>query len=100
MSKTSATLFLGCLLTSEVRMHLAESPLWKERHFQPEAIEGLQEVRWGEQSYLGKRIEEKRLCLGEIATHDAGVRRALSRCCPAVDFDTAHLFLIPQILLH
>jgi hypothetical protein len=90
-------LFLGTPLTSEVRMHLAESSGWKERHLLD--AERLEEGRYEEETYLGSLLPHDSLSIEQLQKEEERVRDSLSRFCPQLDQGHLSFFLFPQIFL-
>lgn len=90
-------LFLGTPLTSEVRMHLAESENWKQRHLLD--AERLEEGRYGEDLYLGYLLAADSLTTQQLQQEEERARTCLGQFCPELDQDHLSFFLFPQIFL-
>lgn len=82
-------LFLGCELTSELRMHLKQSFSWKEAQM---LSKGLTEAHFEGKNYIGQRLEKNQLTLMEIKSLEKNLKRDLNEHCP--NFDAARLKII------
>ncbi len=92
--------FVGCLIDSEVRMHLAYSDVWKrEQVIRTDEGETLDKIKHEEKEYVGHTIDHATLSLDEVHEHEQYVRRALSRYCPELDVDKFKISVISQLFL-
>ena len=98
--KVTVNLFLGCLINSEVKMHLNYSDLWKrERVIRSEEGERLEQIRFANKDYVGASLKEKQVTLERLEEFEAGVRKALARYCPELNVETVKLNVIPQLFI-
>jgi hypothetical protein len=91
--------FVGCLLTSEIRMHLKESKLWSQASIAPPQERELVETRFQRHDYLGRFLVEKEIPLPELKRIERTLRNSLQTYCPKLDGDRLMFCLFPQIFL-
>jgi len=96
MATTTTKIFIGCPLTSEVRMHLEQSSSWKSRSLGSDVR--LEEVRFDGRDYLGAMVDGS-LSKGEIEGHEQQFRHQLSLFCPRLECGSIPLVLIPQVFV-
>lgn len=92
-------LFVGCVLTSEVRMHLHESPAWKQALIAPAHERDLVEIRFQGEQYLGRFVEKQELPLHELKTIEQQVRGSIQTYCPQLNLERLSCCVFPQIFL-
>lgn len=97
ISKIEIRLFAGFLLSSEIRMHLNQSPLWKRSSFEKESP--LIETHHSQQDYLGIFLEESHLPLTQVEQTDQMLRNRLAQYCPNLGIDHLSILLFPQIFI-
>jgi hypothetical protein len=96
----SLKLFIGCLINSEVKMHLNYSSEWKqEQVIRSESGEALEKVRHAEKEYVGRGLSQEAVTVPELEELDQFLRSALARYCPELDVDKLNVVLIPQLFL-
>lgn len=85
MSNLSVKLFVGCLISPEIRHLLRDSSAWKEKSiaWQSES-NGLKEIRYENHEYFGKYIESKEVPLPKIKEIEQEIRAILDMHCPEV----------------
>lgn len=89
--------FVGCPLTSELRMHLKESPAWNQASVDPE--HKLIETRFQKQDYLGRYFEGEQLELKELRRMETEVREHLQHFCPKLNSERLGMVVFPQIFI-
>ncbi len=92
-------LFVGCTLTSEIRMHLNESRLWNQAQVAPRQERDLIETRFQQQEYLGRFLNEKELAIPELKEIEKGVRSSIESYCPKLNSDRLSFCVFPQLFL-
>lgn len=98
--RVQTRLFVGLLLTSEVRMHLNQSEQWKqEQVVRNESGETLQSLRYQDKEYIGSMLTTALLPLEELRTLEDSVRLVLNRYCPELQTDKMKIFVFPQLFL-
>lgn len=93
-------LFVGFQITTELRMHLNQSIMWKKaqivKEFEPNH---LVEVRLQEISYMGKFLDEPAVHLSELQKHDVELHEKLHEYCPMLKQEKFKLFILYQQLI-
>lgn len=95
-SGITTRLFIGCLLTSEIKMYLSGSSEWKTAQIEKTH---LLECRFEDKDYLGLFLEGDTPDLSEIQAIETKIREKLEVFCPALSLDTVHLILFPQVFI-
>ncbi len=92
--------FVGCLVNSEVRMHLNFSDLWKtDQVIRSDDGDPLDKVRHEDKEYVGVTVSDPVLSEEELGMREAYVRRALERYCPELEVERFKMSVIPQLFL-
>ena len=95
--KLTVKLFMGFLINSEMRMHLASSIAWKEAQILKEMNPNhLLEVHFQEENYVGKFLPEACIKLSEIKQYEAEVRERLLTYCPTLKQEKFKLYILSQ----
>lgn len=92
-------LFIGCPLTSEVRMHLNESRLWGQAVIAPLQERELLETRFQQQEYLGRFFDSDMLALDQIKAIENSLRKNIHTYCPKFNADKLIFCVFPQIFV-
>ena len=88
-----AKIFLGYLLSSELRMHLNNSDEWK--HGQST----LKEVRFQENTFVGSFLEDNEFSLPQIQEYTQELKKELAIYCPNLNIDSLSPKLFSQIFV-
>jgi hypothetical protein len=84
-NKTSTKLFLGCLLTSELKMHLNSSSDWQNAKMEPQESCVLKEVLYENKKFIGFYLEEEKLTLKTLKEHECKLRTIIESFCHSLD---------------
>lgn len=95
-NKLESKLFLGCCLTSEMRMHLDKSIQWKHATIM---AEGLQVVHYQGKDYLGLYLDAKKASLQELNALQKSIQVQLHMYCPKLETDHIEICIFPQVFL-
>jgi|GEM_PF-5773579 len=72
-------LFAGCLLTSEIKMHLRNSSAWHNAQLEPGH---LITVPYESKEYLGRYLNKERHTIQDLKDVQMILNRTLAACCP------------------
>lgn len=72
-------LFAGCLLTSEIKMHLRNSSAWHNAQLE---TNHLLTVPYESKEYLGRYLEKERHTLQDLKDLQFEINRTLATCSP------------------
>lgn len=95
-TKIDSKLFIGCRISSEIRMHLNKSIQWKHATI---LAEGLKEVCYQDKEYLGFYLQSKKLTIKELGFFQQNIRQQLHIYCPALATEQLEIFIFPQVFL-
>lgn len=97
--KTSIKLFLGCSLTSELKMHLNSSVEWQNDKIDSKRPDLLEEVLYEKQKFVGLYLKEKSLTLESLKEHEATLRLKISSYCSRLDCTKLKCFIFSQFFI-
>lgn len=98
--KLTAKLFIGYPLTSDIRMYLKQSEVWKQAKIDKESgSRDLLETHFQDRDYIGKYITHEGLTLQELKQIEISVCDSLLHYCPQLSQETLKIYLFPQIFI-
>lgn len=98
--RVKVKLFIGYLITSEIRMHLNQSNNWKQDNIAPERpTEALSEVHYQNKDYIGRFLTQDYLAMPQFKLVDQEMRRVLQSYCPNLNLDSLLTYTFPQIFV-
>lgn len=101
IKQTSTKLFIGFLVTSELRMHLNNSQAWKNAQVTPDhANHELFEVHYAEQDYIGCYLTQEKLTLTTLAELEKQMTEKLTVYCPKLDYSRFKCYIFSQFFIH
>lgn len=100
-SRVTVRIFIGCLVTPELKMHLAHSLLWKEASFMKSySQEALVETHFQNKSYVGIYASDSQITLIHVMNFQQKIRALLFDYCPKLaGIEKLSLFVFPQIFV-
>lgn len=100
--RVTVKLFIGAKVTPELRVHLAQSHLWKEATIVSAAEKGiLVQTHFHNNTYIGLYVEEEYLTLPAIHDLQLAIRQQLSNYCPKVHaVNQLPLYIFPQMFVN
>lgn len=101
LDKVFAKLFIGVLVTSEVKMYLNQSLRWKNAQIinDPEAGE-LIIVRFHDHDYIGCYSSVENVAFSELSSYDKHVLEKLQSYCPNLPLKAQKVSIFSQIFIH
>ena len=99
-SKTTAKLFAGFLLSSELKMHLNSSTEWKSLAVTPENSQEFQLIQYDEKKFVGHYLPEEKLTLNEIKAYELQMTQKLLSYCPKLTGKHLKFSLLSQLFIH
>lgn len=91
-------MFVGILATSEVRMHLTQSMLWKQITIvREEKGAELQQVHYQGKDYVGFYLEEQAADLIQIQKYEEAVKEKVQKYCPDLDCRKQPVVIFGQV---
>lgn len=97
--KTSVKLFLGCSLTSELKMHLNSSLEWQAGKIESGRSDLLKEVLYENQKFVGHYLEEGILTLESLKEHEGQLRLKINSYCTRLDCSKLKCFIFSQFFI-
>lgn len=95
--KVAVKLFIGYEAKAKMRQELGSSQAWKLASLSPDV---LKQVRYQDQDYIGRFLNEETTTLKELKEAARSVRKALQPCCPNCNLDHLTQVVFAQIFLH
>ena len=98
--KKCTKLFVGFLLTSELKMHLQASALWKNARFTPDGqADTLREVSYEKAEYIGRYLDAEKITLSSLAEIERLVAEKLQLYCPQIDSSKLNGSVFSQLFI-
>ena len=99
-SKISSKLFVGCQITSEVRMHLNQSIQWKHAGIiSTNSGVRLQQVHFHGKDYFGFYVADQMISLFALKELQQKIRQELKGYCPDLETETISVCVFPQVFV-
>lgn len=98
-SKVSERLFLGCPLTSELRMHLNQSILWKHQKIAADPGLKIQEVHYEGKDYLGIYLKLEKISLSDLEKQKLFLSEKIKEFCPKFSPEGLGFFVFFQVFI-
>ena len=93
-------LFIGCVINSEMRLHLSLSQLWQnDKLFNQREELALKEISYQSKEYIGILLATSHIAFEQIQIKTEFIRQKLEQYCTAVCYETLKIVLLPQIFL-
>ena len=89
-------LFAGCLLTSEMKMHLRQSSAWKNAQLEPNP---LVETPYQGKDYFGRYLDHEKHTVQNLRDIQIEINTTISCCCPNLAGREFEIKLFPQTLI-
>lgn len=93
-------IFIGIEMSSEVKMRLNQSHLWKDAQLisgtDPAA---LKEVQYQQKSYVGRSMPYKEVTIKDLDTEISDILKILAEYCPQLKLDKNKAIIFPQVLI-
>ena len=96
MAHMNVKLFVGTVLTREIRMLLNESHEWKQDQF---ISKKLVEVHLHDKNYIGHYSQDQQLSLTKLKEEKDTICKELALYCPEYDLDSFKFYIFPQIFI-
>lgn len=90
-------LFIGCLLTPEIKLFLEQSKLWQQQRIGKNAP--LTTIHFKNKEYIGTFISQKQPSLAELQKQETTIKTLLAEYCPEFNTDTINTKIFSQVFL-
>lgn len=97
-SKISIQLFVGCLLSVDIKRQLYQSPQWKQKSLE-DPDSRLVEVFHKNKDYLGKYVAKQMMTLSEFTQCQNELLEKIGSYCPNLDRETVKIIIFPQLFV-
>lgn len=99
-NKISSKIFVGCKITSELRIHLNNSILWKQKQTLPKKNDSdLREVHRKDQSYIGVFLSTQNPSLESLKKTKKILFEKIRKLSSELDMDLLKAIVFPQVFL-
>lgn len=99
-NQVTLRLFIGCLLTSEIKMHLNQSNQWKHLVISPTKSENdLVEVHYRGKDYLGSYLPRDTLSIDDLKKIEKPIKQSLKAYCPGLEVENLKLQIFAQVFV-
>lgn len=97
-NRVTVRLFAGCLLNSELRMHLNQSQPWKQASILPEA-KNLLEVHFQNKDYIGQYLIFDKLSIFDLKNIEISIKKTLSSYSGDYNIDSLKICVFTQLFI-
>lgn len=98
--KVTVKLFVGVMISPELRMHLSKSALWKEISIaRGPSSDDLIETPSNNETYLGTYVNNEAIPLHELREMASAVKQKIAAYCASLNIETLNLSVFPQIFV-
>lgn len=98
--RVTVKLFVGYLMTSDIRMYLKQSSSWKQAKILKEPdLRDLLETHFQDRDYIGKYISHSSLTISELRTMESSIHQSLLNYCPELSQETLKIYVFPQVFI-
>jgi hypothetical protein len=97
-NKIKFKLFVGCLITSDMRLHLNQSPLWKRAkiiHDQNDLVE----THFHDKDYIGLFLPENKINLSELKEIEKQILAIFKEYLPQFSSEKIKILVFSQIFI-
>lgn len=98
-NKIQFKLFAGCVITSELRLQLDQSPLWKQAKIGPAIQNDLVETHFNEKNYIGLFLTHDQITLSELKLIEDKILHAINAYCPQFASEKIKVLVFSQIFI-
>jgi hypothetical protein len=93
----STKIFVGCVVSQEIQIHLDSSDLWKQEKYSNEE-NGLKMIDFNERQYFGMLIDSSQASMTELENTQISIEEGLRKYCPDL-VSSINLIAFPQVYL-
>lgn len=91
-------LFVGCVITAELRLQLDQSPVWKQARV-AKSSQDLVETHFHEKDYIGLLIDKDNANLNELPPIESKILQALNNYCPDFASEKIKVLVFSQVFI-
>lgn len=100
IDRISIRMFGGFLLSTELRMHLHQSNMWKQLSaLHLASSTDLLEITHENHLYVGQYFIKEHLTLGDLRESCIFMKQTLQPYCPKYDVDALKFYIFPQVFV-
>lgn len=94
-------MFVGGLLTAEIKMHLDKSQEWKQISIIPKELREaqIQQIHFQNKDYLGYFLTDDSIAINELQNVKSAIYSFLKKTCPKFQIDTFKVYVFPQVFI-
>ncbi|MBS4165906.1 Uncharacterized protein NEOC65_000981 [Neochlamydia sp. AcF65] len=92
-------IFIGCLITSELRMHLNQSLLWKQNKIVPALNSALREIHFKDKDYIGIYSTTDKISLMDLKKIEKEILQLLATYCPLLLTEKIQTLIFSQVFI-
>jgi hypothetical protein len=97
-NRVKIRLFAGCVVTSELRLQLNQSLLWKQASIAPNRHD-LEQTHFHQKDYIGLFLKEDKISLDDLEKVEANVLHYLKAYCPQFASEKLRILVLSQVFI-
>lgn len=99
-NNVTVRLFVGCLVTSELKLLLDNSHAWKQfQILQSQNDDTLQLLRHEGKNYLGWLTESIEISIATIADYEIKLKELMTQYCSSYESEKVNIVVFPQVFV-
>lgn len=98
-NKVRFKLFLGCVITAELRMHLQQSLLWKQAKIGLHDQEDLIETHFNHKDYIGFYHPQDKVSFPNLKEIENHILEKLKSYCPHFPSEKIRILVFSQVFI-
>lgn len=98
-NKIKFKIFIGCVISAELRMHLHQSALWKLAKIGPQDQKKLNETHFNQKDYIGFFLAQDRINLPELKVWESKILEELKAYCPHFPSEKIKVLVFSQVFI-
>ncbi len=98
--RITVRMFIGCLITSDLKLLLTKSHAWKEAQIVRSGKPGeFEEILYQNKTYFGVFAPESGITKSEISQAELELINKIKLYCPEYEIDKIKTFVFPQVFI-
>lgn len=92
-------LFAGYVISSELRLQLNQSSLWKQAKIAPSIPHDLEEIHFHQKDYIGHFLTQSCVTLSELKKLEDQISQTLKSYCPHFSSEKIRIIVFSQLFI-
>jgi hypothetical protein len=98
-NKVKLRIFIGCIITAELRLQLNTSPLWKQVKIAPAGENELVITHFNQKEFIGFFLSQDHISLPELKGIETKILQTLMAYCPHFASEKIRILVFSQVFI-